>query len=326
MRYSSPPIQQQQQQPFISGISSGGQGYQSFSSDPYTSPTSTTHGQAQQQHGAQAASNGMGGFANFSSGFSGGDGGSGGFPLNDHTAQMGMHIGRQMAQAGGDYVNKNFNRFLPVPLLKHYFNVSNSYVLHKLRLVLFPWRHRPWSRAHRHPGGGRAGGVTPGGRSSMDDAGGAYAGMADPQSMNGGSKFSEGFAPPREDVNSPDLYIPAMAVVTYVLLVSVIRGLDARFHPEELGMSLTKALAIVFFEFVMVKLGCYLLNIQGEHTIIDLFAYSGYKFIGVILTLLVGLMHAGRLIYWSVWAYTTAANAFFLVSAAGILAFEVEEI
>lgn len=80
-------------------------------------------------------------------------------------------------------------------------------------------------------------------------------------------------------------------------------------------MSLSKALGIVFFEFVMVKLGCYLLNIQGEHTIIDLLAYSGYKFIGVIITLLIGLTRLGRLAYWSVWAYTTAANAFFLVSA-----------
>lgn len=34
-------------------------------------------------------------------------GNAGGFPLNDHTAQMGMHFGRQMAQVGGEYMNKN---------------------------------------------------------------------------------------------------------------------------------------------------------------------------------------------------------------------------
>ena len=77
-----------------------------------------------------------------------------------------------------------------------------------------------------------------------------------------------------------------MSVVTYVLLVSVIRGLESRFHPEELGVSLSKALGIVFCEFVMVKLGCYLLNIQGEHTIVDLLAYSGYKFVGWVNELL----------------------------------------
>lgn len=247
---------------------------------------------------------GYGGFGNLGS-FQGGQ------IFNDHTAQMGMHLGRQMAQAGGEYVEKNFNRYLPVPVLKHYFNVSNSYVLHKMRLVLFPWRHKPWSRAHRHGNGHSVGGVTPGGGTAV--AGSSYPGMAEAEGANGVGKFSEGFAPPREDVNSPDLYIPAMSVVTYVLLVAVIRGLESRFRPEALGVSLSKALGVMFFEFVLVKLGCYLLNIQGEHTIVDLFAYSGYKFLGVIITLLVGLLHLGRLAYWSVWAYTTAANAFFLL-------------
>lgn len=108
-----------------------------------------------------------------------------------------------------------------------------------------------------------------------------------------------------------------MSVVTYVLLVSVIRGLESRFHPEVLGLVLSRAVGIIVFEFVLIKLGCYLLNIIGEHTVVDLLAYSGYKFLGVILTLLVGLMKMGRLTYWSVWAYTTAANAFFLVSLCG---------
>lgn len=104
-----------------------------------------------------------------------------------------------------------------------------------------------------------------------------------------------------------------MSVVTYVLLVSVIRGIESRFHPEVLGLVLSRAVGIIVFEFVLIKLGCYLLNIIGEHTVVDLLAYSGYKFVGVILTLLVGLTRLGRLSYWSIWAYTTAANAFFLL-------------
>jgi hypothetical protein len=105
-----------------------------------------------------------------------------------------------------------------------------------------------------------------------------------------------------------------MSIITYVLLVSVIRGIESRFHPEVLGLVLSRAVGIIIFEFILIKLGCYLLNIVGEHTVVDLLAYSGYKFVGVILTLLIGLMKIGRLSYWSVWAYTTAANAFFLVS------------
>jgi len=62
--------------------------------------------------------------------------------------------------------------------MKHYFNVSNSYVVKKLYLVLFPWRHRPWSRK---------------------------------QAM--GANGQDGiFLPPREDINSPDMYIPGPSI------------------------------------------------------------------------------------------------------------------
>ena len=72
-----------------------------------------------------------------------------------------------------------FGTAVPLPLLKHHFNVSNSYVLHKLRLVLFPWRHRPWSRKMLRTTGADAGAQ------------------------------AEGYMPPRDDINSPDLYIPS---------------------------------------------------------------------------------------------------------------------
>jgi hypothetical protein len=67
-----------------------------------------------------------------------------------------------------------FNRYVNVSALKHYFNVSNGYVVNKLFLVLFPWRHKPWSRKQS---------VGPNGQEGW-------------------------FLPPREDLNSPDMYIP----------------------------------------------------------------------------------------------------------------------
>src|SRR5271170_4909071 len=67
-----------------------------------------------------------------------------------------------------------FNRYVNVSALKHYFNVSNAYVVNKLFLVLFPWRHKPWSRKQS---------VGPNGQEGW-------------------------FLPPREDLNSPDMYIP----------------------------------------------------------------------------------------------------------------------
>lgn len=106
-----------------------------------------------------------------------------------------------------------------------------------------------------------------------------------------------------------------MAFVTYVIISSVIYGLRGRFHPEILGYTASRALAIVLIELSAMKLGCYLLNIQGDHTIVDLLAYSGYKFVGTILVLCVGMLGWSRWLYWIAFLYVFAANAFFLVRA-----------
>ena len=60
--------------------------------------------------------------------------------------------------------------------MKHYFNVSNSYVINKLFLVLFPWRHKPWARKQGTATNGQEG----------------------------------WYLPPRDDINSPDMYIPGL--------------------------------------------------------------------------------------------------------------------
>lgn len=72
----------------------------------------------------------------------------------------------------------------------------------------------------------------------------------------------------------------AMAFVTYVLFVALLRGLQDRFHPEVLGTAASKALAVVIVDFIFVKTGCYILNIQGSGQVLDLIAYGGYKFVG----------------------------------------------
>ena len=67
------------------------------------------------------------------------------------------------------------NRYVSVSALKHYFNVSNSYVVRKLILVLIPWRHRPWTRQQTR-----------------------NAGPSD------STQYSSMYLPPRDDLNSPD--------------------------------------------------------------------------------------------------------------------------
>ena len=125
---------------------------------------------------------------------------------------------------------------------------------------------------------------------------------------------SIGYLPPRDDINAPDMYIPVMAFVTYVLLVGVTAGTTNGFSPEILGPTASSALAVILLEFTMIKLCIYLLNITSEVPILDLLAYSGYKFVGIIFSIIVQLSKAPRSVFWSVFLYTGAATGFFLVS------------
>ncbi len=181
---------------------------------------------------------------------------------------------------------------MSVGALKHYFNVTTPYVLRKLLLVLFPWRHKPWSRQQRPS-------TTPG---SQDSA-----------------SYSYYFLPPRDDLNSPDMYIPVMAFVTYILLSTLLAGLRGAFHPEVMGLTATTAFVVVVLEILGLKFGTYILSISNDSQLLDLVAYSGYKFVGVIVTLVVSEVlnrgaGTGGWAGWTIFTYTFLANAFFLVS------------
>jgi len=62
-----------------------------------------------------------------------------------------------------------------------------------------------------------------------------------------------------------------------------------------------------------LKLGCYLLNISNESQLLDLVAYSGYKFVGIIVNMAASRL-GSSVITWGSFLYTFASLAFFLVS------------
>ncbi|KAF9465852.1 YIF1-domain-containing protein [Collybia nuda] len=198
--------------------------------------------------------------------------------MDNATAQFGMQLGHNAMAAGQDYVQRNFGTIFPSTNLKHHFNVSNSYVIRKIKLVLFPWMHKPWGRR-------------------------LY------RTEQGQSEWQS----PREDINCPDLYIPLMAIVTYILLCATRAGLDARFHTKVLGESASRALLVVLLDFGFVKSGCYFLNVQDSGQFADIIAYGGYKFVGVIFTLTVGFLGLTPVLQTVVFIYAFLANAFFLL-------------
>lgn len=118
-----------------------------------------------------------------------------------------------------------------------------------------------------------------------------------------------------------------MALVTYILLSTMMAGLQGAFNPELLGFTATYAFFVVGIEILLLKFGCYLLSISNESQLLDLVAYSGYKFVGVIATILVseisnGGNGTGGWIGWTIFSYTFLANALFLVSTKSALVIE----
>ena len=109
-----------------------------------------------------------------------------------------------------------------------------------------------------------------------------------------------------------------MALVTYILLATLIAGLKGQFQPELLGYTASTSLAIVIVEIMALKLGCYLLNISSQSQLFDLIAYSGYKFVGIIVTIVVaqilnGGKGTGGWSGWTIFLYTFLSNSLFLV-------------
>ncbi|CAO2584252.1 Protein YIF1A [Lemmus lemmus] len=161
--------------------------------------------------------------------------------LGDPMANMAMAYGSSIASQGKDIVHKELYRFVSVNKLKYFFAVDTAYVARKLGLLVFPYTHQNWKMQYSHD--------VP--------------------------------LPPRKDLNAPDLYIPTMAFITYVLLAGMALGIQKRFSPEVLGLCASTALVWVFMEVLALLLGLYLATVRSELNTFHLLAYSGYKYVGV---------------------------------------------
>ncbi|XP_040112288.1 protein YIF1A isoform X1 [Oryx dammah] len=111
--------------------------------------------------------------------------------LGDPMANMAMAYGSSIASHGKDMMNKELHRFVSVNKLKYFFAVDTAYVAKKLGLLVFPYTHQNWEVQY-----------------SRDVP-----------------------LPPRQDLNAPDLYIPTMAFITYVLLAGMALGIQKRSVP-----------------------------------------------------------------------------------------------
>eukprot|EP00696_Hemimastix_kukwesjijk_P011071 gnl/Hemi2/23915_TR8028_c0_g1_i1.p1 gnl/Hemi2/23915_TR8028_c0_g1~~gnl/Hemi2/23915_TR8028_c0_g1_i1.p1 ORF type:complete len:260 (-),score=98.81 gnl/Hemi2/23915_TR8028_c0_g1_i1:278-1057(-) len=194
---------------------------------------------------------------------------------NNAAAQFGLQYGTVIADQGAQYLRAGLGRWVSLDTLRYYFTVDNSYVVNKLAMILCPFLYKGnWLRQSDRRQG---------------------------QPL-----------PPRDDINAPDLYIPTMAFVTYVLLVCFIMGHADRFSPEHLGMTATCGLAVVVLETAVVKLGLYILNAR-QIPFWDEISYSGYKFVGIVLSCLCGFLF-GTTCFWVSWLATSGAMVMLLIN------------
>ncbi|RXG69714.1 Protein YIF1B, partial [Armadillidium vulgare] len=105
-------------------------------------------------------------------------------------ANMAMQYGQNLVGQGKEFVDNKIEKIVSVSKLKYYFAVDTKYVLKKLKLLFFPFTH---SRSIRY------------------------------------NSEDEEPVQPRYDINAPDLYIPVMAFVTYILVAGLCLGLQMCF-------------------------------------------------------------------------------------------------
>ncbi|VDO11751.1 unnamed protein product [Rodentolepis nana] len=191
---------------------------------------------------------------------------------NSFTQNVAMHYGTEALGQGKQIVQDKVERYFSLSKLKHYFVVDNGYVAGKLGILLCPFFHTRWELQYD----------------------------------------STGVVPPRSDINSPDLYIPVMAFVTYIVAAGISLGVEGRFAPDLLGILCSQVFGWIFFEVCALSLALYLLNLQSSLSYFDLLAYSGYKLVHMIAVVLVALvLHAPGYYFALVW--TGLAFAFFQI-------------
>nr|CAG4646472.1 EOG090X0ATU [Macrothrix elegans] len=163
------------------------------------------------------------------------------------------------------------NNYVSQSQIKYYFSVDTSYVAKKLGILLFPFTHRDWSVKYN----------------------------------------PEEPVQPRYELNAPDLYIPTMAFVTYVLVGGVSLGIQEKFSPEVLGIQASKALVWAILEVLAIWLTLYVMNIQTKLTNLDIMAYSSYKYVGMIIAIIVSFIAPSS--YHLALIYVSAAISFFMI-------------
>jgi hypothetical protein len=238
---------------------------------------------------------GSGGSSYSHGGMTGGGSGGDASPMNflqGENADMLMNYGLSQGQ---NLLRSQSERFMPGvssfwSSLKVYFAVNNSYVVKKLKMVLYPMgekKQQNWMRKSAEE---------PGYEQSTD--------------------IRSKWMLPKDDTCAPDLYIPLMSFLTYVLLHGLYSGMGGSdFSPEVLITAIWRCLVLQLCEVAITMAGLSFIN--GSIPFLDVFAYTGYKYVGLCVGIVSRVF--GSLLSTAIGLYTSAMLAFFFIKCMAAL-------
>lgn len=100
---------------------------------------------------------------------------------------------------------------------------------------------------------------------------------------------SHKWALPREDMNAPDLYVPLMAFITYLLLYGLVRGITGSpFSPDYLIQALWRCSILQAVEVLAMRFGLGMMQVSLPF--LDLVSYTGYKYVGLCFVTVLKLL------------------------------------
>lgn len=194
-----------------------------------------------------------------------------GFAVSPQMLNYGLGVGQEM-------ISKQRDKWMPGVSgfwnsLKIYFAVNNDFVIKRLATVLYPYSNKNFFRIPADE-------VTDGVYRLI-----IYFKLSVVQADSNSHKW----ALPREDMNAPDLYVPLMSFITYILLYGLVRGIyDANFSPEMLIQAVWRCCLLQCIEVLVMKLGLGMM--QASIPFLDMFSYTGYKYVGLCVVTVAKLL------------------------------------
>ncbi|KAF4676998.1 hypothetical protein FOL47_003995 [Perkinsus chesapeaki] len=227
-----------------------------------------------------------------------GQGGQGSGSGNDEMmgavmSQVGQNLYQQAEQSG-------WTKFVPwgFDSLRPYFNITHSYVKWKCLFLMIPFVKRLFQpgKSQRHYSVDN----------EMDNLQAPTQRTGDP---NEGVALR--FVPDRR----PDMYIPLMSFITYVLAYAIIKGAadDGSFHPDVLYDTATFAAVLSVIELVLARGAGYFANMTSLR-LLDLVCVIGYKYFHLSVYCITRILFSSKIttpyFWWGLLGYLSLAAAY----------------